>query len=383
MKIALYANSDWFMYQFNRSLAFALKDAGHDVVLLTPPGEFHHHFAALGLRWLSVPMRRRSLNPVREVILIFRLARLLHREQIDLLNNFTLKCVIYGSLASKAISRAKIVNTITGLGYVFTNNGIKAKILKPLVLLLMKIIIGLTNSKTIVLNEEDLTFFCETFQLEKDEQIFLIPGSGVDCERFVQSIREPSGATTPFRVCLPARLLWDKGLADYVDASRIVRTKYPEIEFHLCGAIDAGNPTAIPSQTLDAWVAEGAVIWNGHVEDMANALPWFDVVVLPSHREGLPTVLTEASACGIALVASDVPGCRDVVIDGVNGFLVPKENAVALANAIEQLYLAPELRQEFGHNAREIAVRKFSLPAVIHKTLEVYSAAQKAQVAKS
>ena len=373
MKIALYANTDWFMYQFNRPLALALKAAGHDVVLLTPPGDFHHHFETIGLQWQAVPMQRRSLNPFREIALIFWLVKALRREKVDLLNNFTLKCIVYGSLASRASPRIGLVNTITGLGYVFTNNGIKARALKPFVRALMTVVLGMTNSKTVVLNEEDLEFVSETFNLERNEKVFLIPGSGVDCDRFTPSTRGPSEETRPFRVCLPARLLWDKGLAEYVDASRIVRSTYPDMQFHLCGALDRGNPSAVPSPVLEGWISEGVVIWNGHVDDMAAALPEFDVVVLPSHREGLPTVLTEASASGVPLVATDVPGCRDVVNDGVNGFLVPKGNAKALAQAIEKLYLSPALRREFGRNAREIAIQKFCTPAVIEKTLAVYA----------
>lgn len=373
MKIALYANTDWFMYQFNCALALALKAAGHDVLLLTPSGDFHHHFKELGLRWQAVPMQRKSLNIFRELALIIWLAKVLRREKVDLLNNFTLKCVVYGSLASRAASNIRLVNTITGLGYVFTNGELKARLLKPLVHWLLRYALGTPDSKAVVLNEDDFAFVVETCRLKSHEKVLLIPGAGVDCKKFSPSEIRLSFPGDIFRVCLPARLLWDKGLAEFVDASRIVRSKYPDIEFHLCGAIDTGNPTAVPLPVVEEWIEEGAVHWHGHVADMATALPAFDVIVLPSYREGLPTILTEASACGLPLIATDVPGCRDVVIDGVNGFLITKGDGQALAHAVETLYDCPDLRRDFGLNARKIAVQKFSTPVIIEKTLAVYA----------
>ena len=207
--------------------------------------------------------------------------------------------------------------------------------------------------------------------LVEASRIRLIRGSGVDCSRFIgrSSNRDQS---KPMRVLLAARLLWDKGLAEFVDAARRLRAEGRVVEFLLAGDPDPGNPAAVPDATLRAWHEEGVVQWLGHVDDMPSLLASVDLMVLPSYREGLPKSLIEAAACGLPLVTTDVPGCREVVCDEVDGLLVPPRDAKSLANAIARLQDDPALAQRLGEAARRKALAEFDEQIVIVQTLAVY-----------
>ena len=199
----------------------------------------------------------------------------------------------------------------------------------------------------------------------------LIPGSGVDCTRF--SPAEVQDTDARVRVVLPARLLWDKGLAEYVDAARILRARGVPVDLLLAGTPDPGNPAAVPESAVRAWVSEGLVQWLGHVDDMPALFRSVQIVALPSYREGLPKGLIEAGASGCALVTTDVPGCREVVTHGVDGLLVPVRDGVALADAIERLVRDPVLRNTLGVAAREKAIAEFDERIVVARTLGVYA----------
>jgi glycosyltransferase involved in cell wall biosynthesis len=203
-------------------------------------------------------------------------------------------------------------------------------------------------------------------------RIRLIEGSGVDCSRFVPPTAE-RGAGAPLRVLLPARLLWDKGLAEYVDAARLLRAQGRNVRLQLAGDPDPGNPAAVPEDIVRGWVAEGLVDWLGHVDDMPALFAAVDLVVLPSYREGLPKGLIEAAACARALVATDVPGCREVVTHEVDGLLVPVRDGPALAAAIARLDDDTQLRLRLGQAAREKALARFDERSVITRTLAVYA----------
>ena len=375
-KIVLFANTDWYLYNFRRSLALALREAGHELLLLSPPGEYGARLRALGLRWEPVPMDRRSLNPLREAAVLVHLWRLFRRERPDLVHGFTIKCAVYGSLAARAAGVPARVNAVTGMGYVFTSTDAKARALRPLVRLLMRAALDGRDARLILQNPDDVAVF-EQARLVAPGQIRLIPGSGVDCVRFApgESVgrgHAPDADTPPFRVLLAARLLWDKGLAEFVDAARRLHGEGRAIDFLLAGDPDPGNPAAVPEATVHDWVAEGLLHWLGHVDDMPALFASVDVVVLPSYREGLPKGLIEAAACALPLVTADVPGCREVVTDGVDGLLVPVRDAGALATAIARLHDDPVLAARLGAAARQRALDEFDERIVIARTQAVY-----------
>ena len=370
MKIVLFANTDWYLYNFRRSLALALRDTGHDVLLISPPGPYGEKLRDLGLRWEPLPMQRRSLNPLREASLVLHLWRLFRREQPDLVHGFTIKCAVYGSLAARLSGVASRVNAVAGMGYVFISDDTKARVLRPMVRALLKLALDGRGARLILQNPDDVALF-EEAGLVDGKHVRLIAGSGVDCSRF--GPREHVRARDlPFRVLLPARLLWDKGVAEFVAAARRLKGEGRKIDFLLAGEPDPGNPAAVPVSELNAWVEEGVVQWQGHVDDMPAIFASVDMVVLPSYREGLPKGLIEAAACALPLVTTDVPGCREVVTDGVDGLLVPARNAHALADAIARLHDDTALAQRLGNAARAKALAIFDERIVIASTLAVY-----------
>ena len=370
MRVLLFANTEWYMYNFNRSLAAALHDRGDEVVLVSPPGPYGEKLRELGFRWIPAPMNRRSLNPFRELLLVLWLRRIFLDERVDLVHGFTIKCAIYGSLAAKLARVKARVNAVAGMGYVFTSDDTKARVLRPVVRALMQLALDGVKSRLILLNRDDVRLF-ESAKLVAPALVRLIPGAGICCSRF--SPREGRPHEGAFRVVLPARLLWDKGIAEYVAAARLLQDEGRSIEFLLAGSPDRGNPAAVDESTLSEWVAEGVIRWLGHVEDMPTLYRSVDAVVLPSYREGLPTGLTEAGASGLPLVTTDVPGCREVVTDGVDGLLVPVKDSRALAEAIARLHDDPALCARLGKAAREKALAEFDEKIVIERTLAVYA----------
>ncbi|WP_290890454.1 glycosyltransferase family 4 protein [Arenimonas sp.] len=366
----MFANTDWYLYNFRRSLALALKQQGHDVLLLSPPGTYGDKLRALGLRWEPVPMDRRSLNPLRELRLLAWLVALFRRERPALVHGFTIKCTVYGSLAARIARVPARVSAVAGMGYVFTSSDIKARLLRPVVRTLMHVALDGRNARLVLQNPDDAALFERAGFVDK-ANIRLIPGSGVDCSRFAarSGMRD---LMPPLRVLLAARLLWDKGIAEYIAAARQLRGEGRAIHFLLAGDPDPGNPAAVPEAMLQTWVEEGVVEWLGHVDDMPGLFAGVDLVVLPSYREGLPKGLIEAAACALPLVTTDVPGCREVVTDGVDGLLVPVRDADALGKAIARLQDEPALAQRLGAAARAKALALFDERLVIKATLAVY-----------
>jgi glycosyltransferase involved in cell wall biosynthesis len=370
-RIVLFANTAWYLYNFRRSLAQALRDAGHDLLLLSPPGEHGERLRALGFRWEPVEMDRRSLNPMRELGLIWGLARQFRRERPDVVHGFTIKCAVYGALAARLAGVPARVSAVAGMGYVFTSNELKARLLRPLVRGLMRLSLDGAQSRLILQNPDDVEMFTRS-RLMDPARIRLIEGSGVDCTRFLPPAipRDPGQR---LRVLLPARLLWDKGLAEYITAARELRLEGLALDFLLAGEPDVGNPAAVPAATVQGWVDEGLVDWLGQVEDMPALYADVDIVALPSYREGLPKGLIEAAACGRALVATDVAGCREVVTDGVDGLLVPVRDSASLAQALRRLASSADLRDRLGLAARKNALDRFDEVGVIVRTIAVYS----------
>lgn len=370
-KVVLFANTDWYLYNFRRSLALAAREAGFDPLLVSPPGPYGEKLRVLGLRWEPVPMDRRSLNPVREAALLWHLWRLFRREHPALVHGFTIKCAVYGALAARLAGVPAQVGAVAGMGYVFTSDDARARLLRPLVRTLLRTALDGRNARLVLQNPDDVALF-EQAGLVRPERIRLIPGSGVDCARFAPGPERRRDPDRPLRVLLAARLLWDKGLAEYVEAARRLREEGRHIEFLLAGDPDPGNPAAVPEDTVRGWVEQGLIRWLGHVDDMPALLGSVDVAVLPSYREGLPKGLIEAAACGLPLVTTDVPGCREVVTDGVDGLLVPARDGDQLATAIARLQDDPVLAARLGAAARRRALDEFDERIVIQRTLAVY-----------
>lgn len=372
LKIILFANTDWYLFNFRRALALGLRDAGHDVVLLSPCGIYGEMLQRLGLRWEAVPMDRRSLNPLCEGRLLLWLVSFFRRECPDLVHGFTIKSAIYGSLAARLTGVNARVNAVAGMGYVFTSNDLRARLLRLPVRALMRAAFDGNGARLILQNPDDVAVFTDA-ALVNAGRIRLIASSGVDCTRFDIHPHGSESAERPLRVVLAARMLRHKGLYEFAAASRMLRARGHELEFLLAGTPDKGNPDSVSEATLQGWVAEGLVQWLGHVDDMAALLRTCDVMALPSYYgEGLPRSLIEGSASGLALVTTDMPGCRQAIDDGVTGLLIPPRDAVALADAIERLANDRPLVARLGTAARAKALAEFDERIVIARTIAVY-----------
>lgn len=370
-KVVLFANTDWYLYNFRLSLANALRVGGYDVVMLSPDGPYGPKLRELGFRWEKAPLHRRSLDPLREIRFVWWLRCFLRRESPALIHNFTIKCAVYGALAARFAGVPATVNAVAGMGYVFTSRDVKARFLRPVLRQLMRLTLNAKSSVLILQNPDDVRLFQDA-RLVDDHRIRLIKGSGVNCRRFTarEWRQEP---TRSLRVLLAARLQWDKGIAEYVEAARLLLEERRDIRFFLAGAVDKGNPAAIDEGIVKEWTEMGVLEWLGHVDDMATLLPTMDVMVLPSYREGLPKGLIEAGACALALVTTDVPGCREVVQNsGVDGLLVEVRNAGALADAIRRLDDDRALARSLGLRAREKALSEFDEGRVVSATVGVY-----------
>lgn len=371
-KVVLFANTDWYLYNFRMSFARTLREEGFEVILLSPDGEYGPKLRDLGFCWHAVPMNRRSLNPLRELALVMWLARFFAREKPQIVHGFTIKSAVYGSLASKLASVPARVNAVAGMGYVFTSGDLKARVLKPLVRQVMRLALNGRDSILVLQNPDDIRLF-ESARIVNQKAIRLIKGSGVDLTRFKMNGGAAQEPGLPLRLLLAARLVWDKGIAEYVEAARLLRREHRTVRFLLAGSPDDGNPASVSAAVVESWVKEGLVEWLGQVSDMPKLFSEVDVMVLPSYREGLPKALIEAAACGLPLITTDAPGCREVVSEsGVDGISIPVRDVPALAAAIRLLDDDREMGRKLGRAAREKALINFDERIVIEKTLSVY-----------
>lgn len=366
-KLLFFVTEDWFFCSHFLDRAVAARAAGYEVVVATQCHRHGERIAACGLRLAPLRMRRKSMNPFGELRLIGDLCRLYRQEKPDIVHHVAVKPIVYGTLAAKIVGVPAIVNAPVGMGYVFSSTHWRAWLLRPLLLLAYRWLMNPPHGVTIFENPDDLGYFADLGIVDRARS-FLIRGAGVDTRCFVPA-PEPQG---PPLVVLAARMLWDKGVGEFVEAARLLRKQGIQGRFALVGAPDTGNPAAIRPGQLEAWRDEGDVEWWGHRDDMPAVFAQAHIVCLPSYREGLPKVLIEAAAAGKPLVATDVPGCREVVRHGENGMLVPARDAPALAEALAWLLDKPSLRQQMGAQGRKLAEEEFSVESVIAATLAVY-----------
>lgn len=369
VKTLLFANTAWYLYNFRLPLAMVLRAEGHNVVLVSPGDEYSQQLKEAGFKWIDFPFSRKGQNPIQEIGTILRLAKLYREEKPDLVHHFTVKCVLYGSLAAKLTGIRRVVNSITGLGYLFIGNNLSLRIIRPIVLTMYRI--GLKSSQVIFQNEDDLRQF-QQYNLVEKKQVNIIRGSGVDIQRFTPT-PEPDGRKV---VVLPARMLWDKGVAEFVQAARILGKENLNAIFVLVGDTYTENPAAVPEAMLREWQSEGVVEWWGWQSDMPGVYAKSHIVCLPSYREGLPKTLIEAAACARPLVAFDAPGSREVVINGDTGLLARFKDAGDLADCLRKLLMDAEGRHRMGLNARILAEKEFSTDRIVRETLTVYSKLQ-------
>lgn len=369
----LFANTDWYLFNFRLSLANALRDEGWQVVFVSPAGEYAWRLQYLGFQWDRMQFSSGGVNIFKEAMVVVRLARLYRRERPLLVHHFTVKCNLYGTLAAFFARGIRVVNSITGLGHVFIDNGRKARLLRCVVSLFYCIVLRIPRQEVIFENLEDQKVLSGWSSLPGGRS-HIIRGAGVDCRRFSPRFKASNDKSGRVRVLLAARLIREKGICEYLDAARVLEPRVPGIEFVLAGERYEGNPSSLTEADIAAIRREGIVNYLGHVSDMPSLLDSCHIFVLPSYREGAPSSLFEAAACGKPIVATNIAGCRGIVRDGVNGFLVPVKNAEELAAAIERLACDPGMRERFGMAGREIVMRNYDARNLVKQNLRVYQA---------
>lgn len=320
--------------------------------------------AEINVEYREISFQRAGLNPFVDFKGLRALMSLFRECKPDIVLSYTIKPVIYGSLTAKLSGVKKIYSMITGLGYVFSGGDFKSRVLGCVASILYKLSL-VCNEKVFFQNPDDRDFFVEQGLLTSLNKAVLINGSGVDVGYFAPA---PFPENPSF--LLIARLLRDKGIYEYVQAARILKERYPKISFRLVGWVDTENPASINDDELQSWADEGVIEYLGRMEDVRPALSGCSVYVLPSYREGTPRTVLEAMSMGRPVITTDAPGCRETVVQGDNGFLVPVRDAASLTRAMELFILQPELIEEMGRRSRKIAEEKYCVNKVNERIFE-------------
>ena len=362
-KLLFLVTEDWYFVSHRLSIAIAAREAGYDVAVATRARQHVEIIQKAGIRVIPFELSRRVGNPLAELMSLFLLYR---RERPDIVHHVALKPVFFGALAGRWAGFSAQVNAVAGLGWLFISRSRSARWMSPVLRLILARLLNTPRCRVIVQNPDDADLLKKAGVNES--HIRMIRGVGVDTSEFAPCPEVPK----PICVVLAARILWDKGVGEFVEAARQLKQDGVEARFILVGNPDSDNPASIPEETLHAWQKEEVIDWWGYREDMIAVFHAAHVVCLPSYREGLPKVLLEAAACGKPIVATDVPGCREVVREGENGLLVPVRDAKALSEALSCMIKNPELRAQMGRRSRAIVLKEFSSEKVIAQTLSLY-----------
>lgn len=363
MKLLYLTTEDSTFWSHRLALAQRAQHEGVEVVIMTRWGGHCRRLEQEGFRVIPWRISRKSLSPWRELNSAWDVFRAYRREKPDLVHHIALKPIVYGAIASWWYG-IPAVHSVTGLGPVFQGESLLFRLLRFGLRRLLAAAFGAANCRVVFQNEADRSDLLKPGIVKGA----VVPGFGVDTERFAPS-PESDGEKM---VVLPARMLWEKGVKEFVEASEELRRRGLKVRMVLVGSPDPENPGCIPDAQLAKWTDKGLVEWWGHRDDMPAVLRHAHVICLPSYREGLPKVLAEAAASGRPIVATAAPGCSCVVADGVNGLLVPTKHPQALANALETLLGDQELRARMGRCGRERAVREFSEETITCQILAIY-----------
>jgi len=372
MKVVIALNTAWNLVNFRSGLIRALVAQGYEVVAVAPYDSYAPRLCELGCRYVPMPMDNKGTHPGRDLLLFLSFFRLLLRERPDIYLGYTVKPNVYGSLAAHLLG-IPVINNIAGLGTVFIDKSWLTGVVRALYRLALY-----RSRKVFFQNRDDRQLFMEG-GLVRPDVTALLPGSGIDLSRFcftpvIETVHK-------FRFLLIARMLWDKGVGEFVEAARLIQKRWPDVECCLLGFVDVKNPTAIPLSQIDVWVAEGSVLYLGVSDDVRREIVEADCIVLPSYyREGTPRTLLEGAALGRPLITTDAVGCRDVVDDGKNGFLCKLRDAADLAEKMEHmLALSHEERSAMVLYGRRKMEREFDEQIVIERYLEAIEVIQKGE----
>ncbi|MDV7339799.1 glycosyltransferase family 4 protein [Terasakiella sp. A23] len=364
-KALIIVAEDWSFLSHRVPLAQALKDDGFDVQVACRIKDHEKTIKDMGFTPIALDLARETISPGSAVKTIATLARLYKANDPDVIVHSSLFLSFLGSLAGLISGYRRNVNLITGLGFVFISDSAKAKLVRFAVKFWFRLFARLKSIAVVVQNRDDQKIF-QDLGFEEGTTLHVIRGSGVDDQTFTPAANEPVPQVT-----FVGRILWAKGVEELVEAARILKTRNALPKIVLVGEPDLGNPQSATQEDIDGWAKEGLVECWGRRSDIANIYQKSTIAILPSWREGLPKSLLEAAACGLPMITTDVPGCREIVTHNENGLLVPLKDANGLADAIETLVKDTDLRQKFGRAARKLVEDELNQKAIAQKTLDV------------
>ena len=369
MKIAFLSHVDFNLYLFRLPIMQKLVSEGHEVYAITPRGEFFDKFQEFGIKTIEYKINRKSLNPLNELKAIKNIYEVIKPLGLDILHNFTVKPNIYGTIAGSKAKVPVVIATITGMGSFYIDTSLKAKLVKFIIENLYKVVLKKVSG-VIFQNSDDLNYFVENRLLLK-EKAFLVKSSGVDTEVFTpippnENLKKELKLKDEIVILMVARAIWHKGIREYYESAKILNQKYKNIKFFLVGGVDEGNHSAVPKEFLESSRLNER-------SDIRELVSICDIFVLPSYREGVPRTLLEASSMAKPIVTTDTIGCREVVVNNINGFLVKLYDHQDLAQKIEILINDKKLREKFGNNGRIKAKNEFDVKVVVDKYISIYS----------
>ncbi len=365
--VAIVINTSWNIFNFRLGLLRALQEDGYNVVAIAPTDDYSPKLEALGIKHYDIKINNKGTNPLEDAKLVLAFRKLYKEIAPDVILQYTIKPNIYGSMAASMLG-IPVISNISGLGTVFLNDSVSSKIARLLYKVALKV-----PQKVFYQNAHDRDLFIDS-NLVRESKTDLLPGSGIDTEKFkpVSKGNESDEESENVRFLFIARLVRDKGLMEYVEAAKItLKNQCQKPEFHILGAYYSGNPTVITEDQMQKWEEKGIVSYIGVSDDVKSVISKYDCIVLPSYREGLSRVLLEAASMAKPIIATNVPGCKEVVDDGENGYLCEVKDAESLANQMKKMIdLGAKERQDMGRFGREKVKSEFDEKIVIRKYCE-------------
>lgn len=361
-KIVFVANSSWSIIKFRLGIIKTLVEQNYQVYVIAPSDEYSGEIISLGCEYIDIKIDNKGSSPIKDIKTTYNLYKTYKRIQPNLIFHYTIKPIIYGSFAAK-IGKVKSIAVITGLGYTFINNNLTTKIAKFLYKFSLKF-----ATKVWFINYDDKELFI-TQKLVQNSKVDILPSEGINTNIFTPIHKEKIDDT--FRFLLIARMLWDKGVGEYIAAAETIYKNYQNVEFGLLGFLDVANPQAISKEQMDIWIRNKYIKFYGSSSDVREFIKNADCIVLPSYREGISMTLMESASMEKPLIATNVPGCKDIVDDKENGFLCEVKNPQDLVDKMEKmLNLSQKDREKMGKKGREKMIREFDESIVINKYLQ-------------
>ena len=371
-KLLYLITEDWFFCSHFLERALAAKNLGYEVIVCSKENKDKKKIQEYGIKFQEIKFNRKNINPFYELIVLIKIINIYRQFSPDIVHHVAFKPIIYGSIAARINNIRSVLNAPVGMGFVFISDSIKAKFLRPIIKFLLKNLLssGADNKKNKVVfeNQDDLNYFVKIGAVDYKDT-FLIRGAGVYVDKDFINYKRNNKIPV---VALVGRMVKDKGIFEFVDAVKLMKKNNVKAKFLLIGGVDNFYSSSISLKFLKKWHYEKIVDWLGYISNVDEILEKIDILCLPSYREGLPKALIEGAAKGLPIVTTNTVGCKDVVEDGINGFLVPVKNSVELAKAISILIKDEDLRYKMGCESYKIASSKFASSIIIEQTMAIY-----------